>query len=124
MEQNSRSPTTHTLITLLQGQARSHRRRALKGSRPRQQEEERASPQSPAQGDLPWPASRAHRRVLGKDHRPRSAAASALGSQLAPSNPAPTAAFTGIPSGHRSLQDTPEMDPRLPSDQSLLWAPA
>ena len=126
MEQNSRSPTTHTLISPLQGQARSHRRGALKGSRPRQQEGERASQRVPARATPRLPAPRAHRRALGKGRRPHSAAASALGSQLAPSSPTPTAALTGTPSGHRSLQDTPETDPRLPSDQAsrgLLPAP-
>lgn len=123
MEQNSRSPTTHMLITLLQGQARSHRRGALKGSRPRQPEEERASPESPAQGDSPPARFACPQTCAGEGPQPRSAAASALGSHLAPSSPTPIAAFTGTPSGHRSLQDTPETDPRLPSDQASRGLP-
>lgn len=43
----------------------AHADRALEGSRPRQQEEERASPQSPTQGDLPG-APGARRRCWGR----------------------------------------------------------
>ena len=125
MEQNSKSPTTHTLITPLQGCRDRHAhadRGPWRGAGP---ESRRRS--GPPRGVLPRVTSLAPRRLqtcAGEGPQASQRSGLCTGLPAAPSDPAPAAAFTRSSSGHHFLQDTPETDPRLPSDQSLSWAPA